>query len=106
MWIIYNVLCNLGGLLQFLHYACALPKARESILREQNHVSQQRKSRKRKNKIVALKNFLVFQVGFRGVLTVARLCLGLITEKNVLSNDCRSLTALKPLQTCDFAPNV
>ena len=31
-----------------------------------------------KNKIAALgKNFLVFQVGSRGVLTVARLCLGL-----------------------------
>ena len=51
------------------------------------------------------KTFLVFQVGFRGVFTVARSCLGLITEKNVLSNGCRSLTALKPLQSCDFAPN-
>ena len=27
------------------------------------------------------KNFLVFQVGFRGVFTVARSCLGLITKK-------------------------
>ena len=27
------------------------------------------------------KNVLVFQIGFRGVLTVARLSLGLITEK-------------------------
>ena len=27
------------------------------------------------------KNFLVFRVGFRGVFTVARSCLGLITEK-------------------------
>ena len=27
------------------------------------------------------KNFLVFQVGSRGVLTVARLCLGLIIER-------------------------
>ena len=52
------------------------------------------------------KNFLVFQVGFRGVLTVARLCLGLITKKNVSSNGCRSLTALKALQSCDFVPNV
>ena len=52
------------------------------------------------------KNFLVFQVGFRGVLTVARLCLGLITKKNVLSNGCRSLTALKALQSCDFVPDV
>ena len=52
------------------------------------------------------KNYLEFQVGFSGVLTVARLCLGLITEKNVLSNGCHSLTALKPLQSCDFAPNV
>ena len=44
----------------------------------QNHVSQLRKSREHKNKMVALgKNFLVFQVGSRGVLTVARLCLGL-----------------------------
>ena len=33
------------------------------------------------------------------MLTVARLCLGLITKKkNVLSNGCRSLTALKALQ--------
>ena len=49
---------------------------------------------------------MVFQVGFRGVLTVARLCLGLITKKNVLSNGCRSLTALKALQSCDFVLNV
>ena len=38
----------------------------------------------------------------RSVLTVARLCLGLKTEKNVLSDGFRSV---KPLQRCDFAPN-
>ena len=38
------------------------------------------------------------------MLKVARLCLGLKFEKNVLSNGCRSLTVLKPLQSCDFAP--
>ena len=36
------------------------------------------------------KKFLVFQVGFRGVFTIGRLCLGLITEKKVLSYGCRS----------------
>ena len=34
---------------------------------------------------------------------VARLCLGLKFEKHVLFNGCRSLTVLKPLQSCDFA---
>ena len=43
------------------------------------------------------KNFLVFQVGFRDVLRVGRLCLGLITQKSVLSNNGPSLTSLKPL---------
>ena len=52
------------------HHACA--KSREPAeeiprAQKQNGGSQ--------------KNFLVFQVGFRGVLTVARLCLGLITKK-------------------------
>ena len=45
-------------------------------------------------------------MGFRVVFTVAKSCLGLITEKNVLSNGCRSLTALKTLQSCDFVPIV
>ena len=50
----------------------------------------------------SLKKFPAFQVGSRSVLTVARLCLGLKTEKNVLSNSFRSI---KSLQRCDFAPN-
>ena len=43
-----------------------------------------------------------FQVGSRSVLTVARLCLGLKTENNVLSNGFQSI---KSLQICDFTPN-
>ena len=77
------------------HHACA--KSREPAEEIPRAQKQNGGSRK---------NFLVFQVGFRGVLTVARLCLGLITKKNVLSNGCRSLTAFKALQSCDFVPNV
>ena len=52
------------------HHACA--KSREPA---------EEISRAEKQNGGSRKNFLVFQVGFRGVLTVARLCLGLITEK-------------------------
>ena len=52
------------------HHACA--KSREPAEEIPRAQKQNGGSRK---------NFLVFQVRFRGVLTVARLCLGLITKK-------------------------
>lgn len=52
------------------------------------------------------KKFARIRVGSRSVLKVSRFCLGLKIDKNVLSNGCRSLTSLKPLQSCEFAPNV
>ena len=90
-----------------LWYTRALPKARKNITRVQkSREPAEEIPRAQKQNGGSRKNFLVFQVGFRGVLTVARLCLGLITKKKVLSNGCRSLTALKALQSCDFVPNV
>ena len=94
----YYSFCTMRALI----CACAAQGTRKLYVHAKSREPAEEIPRAQKQNGGSRQNFLVFQVGSRGVLTVASLYLGLINKKNVLSNGCHSLTALKPLKSCDF----